>query len=542
VAHSPGGPVTSRLFPFVDGHYAIQTVNFAGRDWRFDDYSYAGYFLGQQSLGSVPCNVMTVSATGDISQAVQDAINTVGTAGGGIVQIPAGTFVMGSSVEVPYNNVSIEGAGSGQTLINVPSNYIFRDPRYEGVFTFGRAIADFAHRNEGWVYRGPEVSTVSTVVNRGDLLITADNPSGINIGDWIVLQQYFWQPLVDNNSGSPDHWVPNTDRLFSFSYLRQVTAIQGNSVFIDAPIPWTLDPANNRIVIRLTDGKMKENVGIKGMTFSFANQPVTGRPSGAAAYFEGVRNGWAYDVVVNNIPRFGLYSQTCARITFLNCAVQQAQDYGGDGYGYGYHCYATQNALIKRCRGEDTRHNFLSQRALTSMLVMTQCSSVNATEPDETHHSFEHAILWDKHTQLNGDSIYGLNRGDESTGAYETLGSGVIWNFSGDGVKGRLSHGGEIHFKPSPDGWGVVIGVDGAHTVWDNTSLLPWVQGDQVLASPDLQVGPDPAALHNVLYEWLHAGVGWAWSDSCGVQPDSLYETLLTNRIDPPPTDFRGPC
>ena len=63
-----------------------------------------------------------------------------------------------------------------------------------------------------------------------------------------------------------------------------------------------------------------------------------------------------------------------------------------------------------------------------------------------------------------------------------------------------------------------------------------------MMASPDLQVGPDPAALHNVLYEWLHAGVGWAWSDSCGVQPDSLYETLLTNRIDPPPTDFRGPC
>ena len=264
MAHSPGGPVTSRLFPFVDGHYAIQTVNFAGRNWRLDDYSYTGYFLGQQSLGTVPCNVVTVSATGDISQAVQDAINTVGTAGGGIVQIPAGTFVMGSSVEVPYNNVSIEGAGSGQTLINVPSSYIPNDPqaRYEGVFTFGRAIADFAHRNEGWVYKGPAVSNVSTVVNRGDLLITADNPSSINVGDWIVLQQYFWQALVDNNSGSPDHWVPNSDRLFSFSYLRQVTAIQGSLVFIDAPIPWTLDPANNPIVIRLTDGKMKENVGI----------------------------------------------------------------------------------------------------------------------------------------------------------------------------------------------------------------------------------------------------------------------------------------
>src|SRR5260370_13825408 len=109
---------------------------------------------------------------------------------------------------------------------------------------------------------------------------------------------------------------------------------------------------------------MKENAGNKGMTFSFANNinPATGRPSGAAAYFEGVRNGWAYDVLVNNIPRFGFYSQTCARITFLNCAVQQAQDYVRNGYGDGYHCDATHNALIKPSLGDDTRHNLPSPR------------------------------------------------------------------------------------------------------------------------------------------------------------------------------------
>ncbi len=35
---------TSQLLPLVDGRYTIQTVSFAGRDWRLDDFSYAGYY------------------------------------------------------------------------------------------------------------------------------------------------------------------------------------------------------------------------------------------------------------------------------------------------------------------------------------------------------------------------------------------------------------------------------------------------------------------------------------------------------------------
>ena len=45
----------SRLLPNVNGTFTPQTVNFAGRNWTLDDFSYAGYFLGVKSLGSVPC-------------------------------------------------------------------------------------------------------------------------------------------------------------------------------------------------------------------------------------------------------------------------------------------------------------------------------------------------------------------------------------------------------------------------------------------------------------------------------------------------------
>lgn len=60
---------TSQLLPLVDGRCAIQTVSFAGRDCRLDDFSYADYYLGARDLG-------------DITAAVQEAISAAGAAGG----------------------------------------------------------------------------------------------------------------------------------------------------------------------------------------------------------------------------------------------------------------------------------------------------------------------------------------------------------------------------------------------------------------------------------------------------------------------------
>src|ERR1700680_4209171 len=136
----PAESWNSQLLPNISGKYTAQTVSFAGRTWTLDDFSYVGYYLGTKSPGSVPCNVVNVTATGDITQAVQAAIDTVGKAGGGSVRIPAGTFSMSGPVAVPYNNVSIEGAGSGQTIINVLSNFASDDGATDGLFIFGRAV------------------------------------------------------------------------------------------------------------------------------------------------------------------------------------------------------------------------------------------------------------------------------------------------------------------------------------------------------------------------------------------------------------------
>src|SRR5260370_28401741 len=97
------------------------------------------------------------------------------------------------------------------------------------------------------------------------------------------------------------------------------------------------------------------------------------------------------------------------------------------------------------------------------MIVYSGGVSVNATEPDDTLYAFEQAILWDRHTQLNGESLTAFNRGDESNGAYETLASGVIWNFFGDGLAGRRPQAAGVFVEAAPEGGSVVVGGNGKH-------------------------------------------------------------------------------
>src|SRR5215472_8422535 len=130
----------SELFPRKNGTFAVETVTFGGRQWTLDDFSYAGYRLGEQSLGGDPCRrIIGVTGKGDISREVQAAIDSAGKLGGGIVAIPKGRYTMASAVSIPWDNVSIIGEGSAETLIQVPSNYDSHEASNmaEGLFTFG---------------------------------------------------------------------------------------------------------------------------------------------------------------------------------------------------------------------------------------------------------------------------------------------------------------------------------------------------------------------------------------------------------------------
>ena len=546
----------SQLFPRPAGAlvHTPTTVSFGGRSWRLPDYSYAGYRLGTQPLATgVPCASRTIAAVAgtDIASALQAAIDTLGRAGGGTVLIPAGRFTLSRSIAVPYNNVSIVGAGSQRTLIDVPSSYRATDDLYEGVITLGKAIGQDTRR---WSDRGDVLGSVTYPIREGDVSVLMANAASVVVGQWIVIQQYFWPDLVAANDSSatwpsyrytvfPPAGTP--DRGSSFSYLRQVTAKSGNRVSLDAPIPFALDPANNAIGVRSAERRAtvsiapRSNLGVAGLGLIFANNDngPTALPSGRGVYFEGVRDGWVYDVHVRNFPVAGVVVESSARVTVLDSAVYRAQEYRTGAYGYGFTVDDSQNVLVRSNYAELSRHNFLNRGALDSMVVYSRNISAAArVNGDDQHYRTAHAMLWDRHDMRNGTSLALGYRGSDSSQAQESNLSSVVWNPHDDGYRGGTV-GGFISMNPSSSGQSIVVGGTGRYPVVDDTSVAG--KGQQMSAALGLQIGsllqaPAPGSRDkNVLYESLRTP---------GLVPESLYEGLLTRRIGIAPPDFSSTC
>jgi hypothetical protein len=558
VSAQPGFAWYSQLFPFNSGSYDEATVNFNSRNWVLDDYSYTGYNLGETPLQTgIPCNVQTIAGTGDITAELQNKINTVGAAGGGIVRIPAGAYTITSvdmgtglgqrAIGINYNNVSVEGAGSGYTIINVPATHSYDENAnsFEGTFTIEK---NYFAWSKGWTDPSTTLCTVNNVINEGDTYITGLSiPGAVTAGSWVLIIQYFWASLIANN-GATGTWTAcpptcggNPGREYAFSYLRRVVSTDASGITIDAPIPHTLDPANNPINIKDpgVSSNMVSNCGVSGMTIQFAdnnNSTTSNLPSGCAVYFQGTLNCWVKDVLIKNFPRYGICVEYSARVTVADSYIKKAQNFGGGGNGYAFFNTCSQNTLFENCTGETARHNFIVSRAISSYVVMTHCRSIDSREGEDTHFSLANAILRDDYYQSNGNDLNGYNRGSTSSGAYESYLSGALWNCAGDGY-GGIYYGGTINITPSGDGSAIIIGGPDKHTVYDGSYYDAggtYHPGDIMPANAGLQVGPGPnGSRKNVLYE----GLG-----TTGLQPQSLYVQQLTNRLGTIPTLWANVC
>ena len=550
-AGDPGtgsGPGWSSVLYPLDaggGGHTTQSFSAGGREFRLLDYSYSGYTLGQKSLASnLPCDNVRISGNGDITAELQSAVDSLGKAQGGSVLIPAGHFTLTRSISIPYDNVSIVGASSELTVIEVPASYNPKSDCDEGIFTFGKLTGGW---NKAWVDRGSVITALAQIAREGDSQIAVADATAIAPGDWIVITQYHWPDFSRRNSGgvwpSYNGFPANpasADREFTFSYLRQVLDRSGNLLSLDAPLPWTLDPANNPVQLRRPDNSitnLRHNVGVAGLSIEFAGNAnaENGRPAGSGVYFEGVRDGWIYDVKVSNFPRYGFYMDHAARITILDSAVNKAQDYGEGGYGYGVNIRSSQNILVRRTQVHDTRHGFSSRGALSSMLVYSQSESSLSTLNDDTHFAMSQGLLWDAHRLVQTSGLMGIYRGAESSGAHETVGSVAYWNVSGDGTRDTW-YGGAMTLNPSSDGWAIVVGTTGIRV---NEAAQPLSGSEAIPESPGVRQSvakdtPGPGSRDaNAFYE----GVGQS-----GLTPASLYTDLLGNRFATPPADFSAAC
>lgn len=549
----------SVLYPYdtASGAHRRATVALGGQQWTLPDISHAGYALGARPVGQgVPCRVFDVdSAPGqDIGPALQDAIHRAGQAGGGVVRLPAGDYRIDQSVAVPYDRVSIEGAGSALTRLHVPASYDQTHGDYdEGVFTIGRALDKW---RQGWWNNTEVLASVTRAEAQGSMQLWVDDATGLDVGQWVVAVQYVWPGLAQRFSGpgdlawpSVDGWpdAGSFDRRYAFVYLRRIVGMEGNRLTVDAPLPRALNPADNPVRLRNPEAPawtaLRAHSGVSGLSLHFADNRNgrDGRPGGTGVLIDSMRDAWVHDVHVHNFPRFGIRLTHAARVTVSDNAVVDMQDDGGSGFGYAYSAYASQNVLFARNHAEEVRRGFTATRAPTSVVVFSGNRSL-ATRAlgDDTHHSPAQQVVFDQHRMGYGTGLAMMQRGPKSDRAYETAWGGVVWNASSDGRLGGW-YGGGVLMNPMAGSQAFVVGVHGMPvfdmgpgTASGNPEAKHRIPPGRAprLSPARSPVGPGSFD-RNVFYE----GIGQA-----GLTPTSLYASQLRARLGAEPPGFSGGC
>jgi C1A family cysteine protease len=489
------------------------------------DFGYAGYHGGMEPLPAAPpgpivdatqapYNADNTGST-DATAAIQQALDTVGQSGGGVVYLPAGTYLVSLpdsqswALRIRYPRTVLRGAGTGQTYLECTST----DIRSANIVLVQPDVGYVLTELEGTSHL-----LTSDAANRGTS-VDLESVGNLAVGDRVVLRADWTQEFIDEH-GMTGVWVPSSSMSASL-FFRRIVAIDGTTVTLDTPIRYPLKTRDNARLYRCPP--FLREVGLEDFSIGNRQNPNSGwgdtdyAVAGTGAYevhgshlvrFYHVWDGWMRRVNtfrpasntrdVHALSNIAIASRS-RFVTFADCVVQKPQYEGGGGNGYGLSFQDANDCLFTSCEVIHTRHNYDFKTAGSNGNVIHRSAGRTSRYASDFHMYLSMGNLLDCMT-MDDDFLecryrpYGA--GPNYHGHAGT--QNVFWNTYG--TSGRT----DKVVESRQYGYGYVIGTQGETT---NVVLTPIDTKD---TSP---------------IDWSE-GIG----TSDHLQPQSLYEDQLSRR------------
>lgn len=476
------------------------TPGFADAQGRFlHDFSHAGYQRGDKPVPDRADNVIDVTrapyladASGkiDSTSAIQRALDAAGSAGGGVVFLPAGTYRVApppgakAALIVRDDGVVLRGAGAGRT-------FIFNDTPEMA----GKNVIELRPRDPvSWNADGKAAAGVKL---REDLpkpttRIPLDDIAGLAVGDLIVVRNDLTQHFIDL-VGMNGKWTPGQSQNRTLTYCRRIVAIDeiDNVVEVDIPLRGFLYTADNAQVVKVS-GRMIGEAGLEDFSIGMKQHPGAGtaeedwsKPGtvghgvhGASAIaLSFAENCWVRRVrsyaPVGNDPKIHVVSHMLRLwrtrlVTVADCHFGFAQYKGGGGNGYGFAINAQDN-LVRDCHVEGMRHNYDFGTMSASGNVILDCHAKDGQLGSDFHMFLSLANLLDNIT-CEGDFLEARALrpwgGNPMHGVTTT--QSVFWNTEGL----RYSKERAVLVYSHQFGEGYVIGTSGPASKVDSSDFV----------------------------------------------------------------------
>ncbi len=262
----------------------------------------------------------------DDAEALQNACNAAGRAGGGAVLLGEGTYHLDGKVLITDNGVVIRGAGRDRTKVVI---------RYNGtVNRITDGIITFAGGEHG------ERRPLAADARRGDTDLRLADATGLATGDWLIVEARStrrWRSLIESRSR-------HNPRMG----IVRIEAINGKTVTVNQPLRIdfpVVDEASVRTMAPI------ERCGIEDLYLT----QVDRQPKICTVLFIRSANCWGRRVTVDWTGRMPLYGSHAKWMEIRDCEFNNSHDMGGGGTAYVGWQYSS-DCLMENVTTRNMRH------------------------------------------------------------------------------------------------------------------------------------------------------------------------------------------
>ena len=408
---------------------------------RIPDFSHAGYRGGGVNLPDVPVRETISPVQGNNHAQIQNAINRVANVSPdengirGAVKLEPGIYNINSSLQIKQSGVVLIGSGDGD------------DPSEDTIIRVSRNVSDFAiqlgDERTSWTrVNSSEINITSDFLPVGSRSFEVEDASGFSPGDRIILLHPATNAWIDalnggGTEGDPD-WVPDPE--LDIIYNRQISAIRGNVITIDAPIFNHFDRTlSQSYIYKFDDIHLVTESGIENIRIDIQSVGENANNhTELGVYFFGAANSWAKNITVTNFQRSGFKTHRAFNITVENSRALEPHSpvIGTNRYNFNAHLFSN-NILFKSVLSTNGRRDMVANgSASASGIVFHNSRSERTSNSSEGHRRWSHGLLYDNITFENATyynvlSLY--NRGDFGSSQGWASAHSVAWNIDAEG-------------------------------------------------------------------------------------------------------------
>ncbi|MFY7839761.1 MAG: DUF6298 domain-containing protein, partial [Lacibacter sp.] len=394
---------------------------------RIPDFSYCGYKASEQPIPTVDVKITVPAKPGDATARIQAAIDHVSKLPldangfrGAVLLLPGRHEVLGQ-LRITASGVVLRGSGVNTTTIIGAGTGRLALIKIVGKNTISKELT------------GLKITDAYVPVNAMSFHVDQ-----INIKDHsnkIIIRR----PSTTNwiNLLGTDHfgggitalgWKAGEKDIF---FDRTITKVEGNTVYIDAPITTALDTTYGGATVYFynNDGRIN-NCGIENInlisTYNKAN-PKDEDHRWNAINVENAEDCWVRQISFQHFAGSAVsVLETSKRITVEDCiSLAPVSEIGGQRR---YTFLTTgQQTLFQRCYAEYGYHDFATGFCAAGPNAFVQCESILPFSFSGAIDSWASGVLFDV-VNVDGNALRFGNRWQDANGAGWAAANSVFWN------------------------------------------------------------------------------------------------------------------